>query len=163
MASRKSTCKGCNEKYPSDEMKVYSGKKYCQSCYNKKIQEQEEYKSLIETIKSYYDVDIPNGYLLKQIKTYKEEFNYTYAGMNYTLFYCKEIKNLKFDVKYGLGIVKYEYENAKQYFLHQQKIANSVKNMKHEEKIKRVKVNIKKQQNKSFLLNIDELIKDGDS
>lgn len=157
-----STCKGCNTSIPSGEAQIYSGKKYCNRCYELKLKDKKEYDELLKAIMYYFNIDVPSGLILKHIKEYKEQFNYTYAGMQYCLWYCKEIKGLRFDIKYGIAIIKYEYENAKDYFLQQQKVLDSVSKINHEEKVREVKVNVKRQEQKKLLINIDELIKVGE-
>jgi hypothetical protein len=144
-------------------MIIYSNKKYCKSCGEKKLQESEQYNTLIKTICIYFNIEVPTGLILKQIKQYKAEFQYEYTGMTYTLWYLKEIKRNSFEEKYGIALIKYEYENAKNYFLQQQSIQNSVNNIKHEEKIREIKVNSKKQNRNLYLVNIDELLEDGEN
>lgn len=100
--------------------------------------------------------------MLKQVKQYKDEFKYTYDGMTYTLWYCKAVLNKSFISKYGIAIIKFEYENAEQYFLQQQKIKNSVIDISNrvEPTVIKYKSNEHKQSN--FLLDLDQLVKDGD-
>jgi NAD-dependent SIR2 family protein deacetylase len=158
-----SKCKNCEQEFPTSGMIIYSNKKYCKSCGEKKLQESEQYNTLIKTICIYFNIEVPTGLILKQIKQYKAEFQYEYTGMTYTLWYLKEIKRNSFEEKYGIALIKYEYENAKNYFLQQQSIQNSVNNIKHEEKIREIKVNSKKQNRNLYLVNIDELLEDGEN
>lgn len=157
---RLSTCKMCGAKLTKEEKYTYNNKTYCEKCYNKKLKEKEDYKNLIESICKYFNIDKPDGLILKQIKNYKEDFGYNYTGMLYTLWYCSDILNKHFERKYGIAIIKYEYKNAEEYFLSQQKIVNKLNNIK-ENKTNIVNINMKKvynQQKNKFLFDLDEII-----
>ena len=129
-------------------------------CYNKKVEEHESYNQLLKTICEYFKIEIVTGLMLKQIKQYKTEFNYTYNGMIYTLWYVKEILNKNFITQYGVVLIKYEYENAENYYLQQSKIQESVE--VGEEKIKYITIKKQPKQITNFLIDIDKMIKDGD-
>jgi hypothetical protein len=164
--SRLSTCKGCGKKLNKEEKYTYSNKTYCKQCYDIKIQEKTEYDTLMNMIMDYYSLEKPTGFMLKQIKEYKEKYKFTYMGMQYTLWYAKEIKKYKFDKKYGVGLIKYEYTNAEDYYLQLEKIANSAKNAKPNKinKISIKNINQKEQnQNNQFLINLDDIIQGGDN
>jgi hypothetical protein len=161
--SRLSTCKGCGIKLTKEEKFTHSNKTYCKVCYDKIKQEKENYNDLLKYISECFEIEFPDGLMYKQIKDYKEQFGYNYAGMTYTLWYCREILNKKFDKKYGVALIKYEYNNAKNYFNSQQEIKNSIKNI-NENSINKVKINLdkvyKKDRNK-MLFNLDDLIGGG--
>lgn len=150
-------CCICKKEAPKESRITIGGKNYCISCGQNKQKESEEYKRLVGMICYYYRIPAPSGYMVKQLKNFKEVNNYTYSGMEYTLWYCREILNKEFDIKYGLAIIGYEYHNAEQYFLQQCNIENSIKN--YEEKVKIIKVkHFKKTKNNNFLINIEDLI-----
>lgn len=161
--ARLSTCKGCEKKITKEEKFVHSSKPYCKFCYDIKMKESEDYNSLLDTLKVCFEIDIPTGLMLKQIKDYKDQFKYVYSGMNYCLWYLKEIKQFKFEKKFGIAIIKYEYENAKAYFLQQQNIKKSA-NVKINDVSVVVKVNKHKSRVKDkLLLNLDDLINGGNN
>jgi len=154
---RMSTCKGCEAKITKEEKFTYSGKTYCKKCYDLKVQENNDYVGLLKCICEYYEIEQVTGLFFKQIRDYKENFNYTYAGMTYCLWYLVEIKTVKMNVKYGIGLIKFEYENAKNYFSQQQIISNSVVSQPtNKEIIKKVRI-IHKNRAEKFLINLDEL------
>ena len=124
--ARLSTCKGCSTKLQSTEKYTYSGKTYCINCYNKLVQENEQRNLLITSICTNLNLEFLTGSMLKQLKDYRETCNYTYAGMNYTLWYYTNILNKSLQVKYGLAFIKYYYEEAKQYFLQQSEIKKAL-------------------------------------
>jgi len=153
--ARLATCKECNKKLLPEEKQTYSGRSYCNTCYTIKINEKQSYDNLLNIVLQCFNITTPSGLMLKQIKQYKEEFKYSYDGMVYSLWYCKEVKNIKFEAKYGLAILKYEYENAKDYFLQQQKIQQSVTYQEKKENIKTYQYRPNKP---TFLIDINTLV-----
>lgn len=156
--ARLSTCKLCGVKLQKEEKYTYSSKTYCKKCYDFKVNEHLKYSNLIKSICSYFSINQPTGLMLKQIKECKEQFNYEYDWITYCLWYVTDILNKQLDKKYGIAIVKYEYENAKEYFNKQQLIKNSMKNIdfKPKEVVKKVKIINANNKNK-FLINLDEV------
>ena len=162
MATRLSTCKGCNKQITKDEKHTYSGKTYCVDCYDVLNAENQQRLLLLKTICEYYNLEVPTGIIMKQIKDYKEDFKYTYAGMTYTLYYIKTMESKPFgDAKFGIAFIKYYYEKAKAHFEQQQKISESVNIVNHQEtKVNIVTINLNKVYSKpnSFLHNLNDLI-----
>lgn len=78
---------------------------------DKELQELENY------ILTLFKVKYVPPRIQKQIKQYHEEYNYTYSGIQKSLFYFFEIQKHPVDT-YGatIGIVPYVYDSAKQYF-----------------------------------------------
>lgn len=60
-----------------------------------------------------FHLDIPNGLIMKQIREYVDKYKYTYTGIQYCLWYMTSVKNKKMDIKYGIALVKFEYEMLK--------------------------------------------------
>ena len=120
--ARLSTCKGCGKKLQPEEKHTHGSKTYCEDCFKKIERESTEYKQLIEFICENYCLERPTGFMLKQIKELKNEFNYSYAAMTYTLWYCKEILNKEFIEKYGIALVKHYYEEARDYYSQQERM-----------------------------------------
>lgn len=160
---RLSTCKSCGKKLQREEKYTYKNKTYCKDCYNVLTKEYNEYKNLVNSICEYFKIDKPTGLILKQIKDYKNTFKYEYKWMQYCLWYVTYIKNQNLEKKYGVAIIKYEYENAVDYYKQQNKIGKGLEN-----KINKIKSNenkvfkfkILKEDNRSkLLINLDEVIK----
>lgn len=155
-----SKCFNCDIELIDKEDKFkYGNKTYCKKCYDEKNNEKTQYNLLLQVICDYYNIDIPTGFILKQLKTFKETYNYTYSGIGYCLWYCKEIKNAKFDSKYGISIVQYEYENAKMYYLQQQNIKQSVTENTNKSKTINVKMKCKNN-TENYLIDIDNLLRE---
>ena len=159
---RLSTCKLCGKKLHKEEKHIYKNKTYCKDCYDILAKESNEYKNLIDSICAYFNIDKPTGLILKQIKDYKENFKYQYKWMQYCLWYVTYIQNKTMEKKYGVAIIKYEYENAMEYYNQQNKIGKGL-----EDKIKKIKSNenkifkfkiTKKDNRNNLLINLDEVI-----
>ena len=159
--ARLAKCKLCGIEIPKDEKLLISNKRYCRSCYDIKIKENEDYTNLKLYICTIFNIDVPSGLVLKQIKQFKEELNYTYAGINYCLWYLTQIKGVKLELKYGIALVKFEYENSKNYYMQQCKIKESVKPPQNIEIKKIIKMKTNRDYKNKFLIDIDDIIKDG--
>ena len=151
-----STCKLCGTKLKKEEKYTFNNKTYCKNCYDKLIEESNQYKKLISSICSYFNINKPTGLILKQIKDYKNNFDFEYNWIMYCLWYITYICNKTLDIKFGIAMVKYEYENAKKYYYKQEQIKNSVINKKSKEIVKKVKIT-KNSNNAKILINLDEV------
>lgn len=133
MARRTAKCKGCGKDLLPEERFKYKSKNYCKSCYNKFSIQENEYKVLIDCVCNYFEIDKPSGLILKQIKDYKKSFGYKYAAMTYTLWYCKEIVSMEFKEKYGVYMVKNYYDEAAEFYDHQEKLKIKIQNLSNED------------------------------
>lgn len=157
--ARLSKCKGCGVELQPKDRKVFSNKTYCDSCYNLKLKEKTEYDALINWVCEYWKQDSPNGLILKQIKDYKDTFNYTYAGMHYCLWYVTSILGQQLELKYGVAKVKYYYDKSKEYYL--DSIKRETTAMHIDETYNNVitrKPSSGKSYNKNWLFNIDNMV-----
>lgn len=163
--TRLSTCKNCGKKLKPEEKCIHSSKIYCKECFKEICRESDEYKQLIEYICENYEIDRPSGFMLKQIKEYKNEYEYSYAAMTYTLWYCKEILNKTLTEKYGVALIKHFYDEAKKYYLQQEKLKKQINELSDSEiKTKVVKCkSVKSNKHTKSLINLGDLLKDGDS
>lgn len=125
--ARKVKCPECGTFNDKENAVYYNSKYYCKVCYENKISESQDYKDLIAYICELYQIDAPTGWMLKQIKDFKEQFNYTYRGMRTTLHYFYEIQegNDVADSK-GIGIVPFVYEEAKKFYIDKKAVKDSV-------------------------------------
>ncbi len=163
--SRLSTCKCCGKKLQSEEKYIHVSKTYCEECYKRVKRESTEYKELVEFICNNYDLDKPTGFILKQIKEFKSDYGYSYAAMTYTLWYCKEILNKSLIEKYGISLVKYYYDEAKNYYLQQEKLKEQIKklsNIKPKTKVVKQK-SVNSNKKSASLVDLKNLLEGGDS
>jgi uncharacterized Zn finger protein (UPF0148 family) len=116
---RLSTCKGCGKKLQPDEKKTHGGKTYCFTCFEKISADAEAYKNLIEKVHNLAESTEQtfNSIVYKQVKKYHDEFNFTYGGISYTLWYIENVLGKQLDLeKYGIALVQYEYNNAQKWY-----------------------------------------------
>lgn len=151
----------CNQKYPKEEMKVFSGKNYCLSCYENKKREDQERTKLNQTISKWFNISFPNGHMLKQIKTFRSDpYNYSYKNIRLTIDYCFLNKKIKPELKFGIAFVPYYHDEMVEYYKELNKKRSQTKI--NEEKIIRIKLKPLKLENKyreKKLINMEELLK----
>ena len=117
-------CKYCNDRFDRDiePFVEVSSRRYAhKSCYDKVNnaipQEEKDYNNLELYIKKLFNIDKINAKTRKQIKEFREEYNYTYTGMLKTLYWWYDIKGHTTELaRDGIGIVPYVYEDAEKYY-----------------------------------------------
>lgn len=93
----------------------------------KKEPEDEDLVQLKKYIEELLGEDYNHARVKKQIKEFKEEYNYTYSGMLKTLIWFYEVKgNSKNKANGGIGIIPFIYKEACDYYysLYLAKISN---------------------------------------
>ena len=117
-------CKVCGLRFDRDKepFVAVGARRYAhKSCYEAAQaaipQDEKDYNELEKYIKKLFKIDTLNIKIRKQIKEYKETYNYTYTGIQKTLYWWYEIKkNSISQSNDGLGIVPYVYNDACKYF-----------------------------------------------
>lgn len=80
-------------------------------------QEQKDKEELEEYIKKIFHIDYITPKINKQIKSYMDNYGYTYSGMHGALVYAFEIKHSDINkANGGIGLVPWVYSEAKEYF-----------------------------------------------
>ena len=130
--ARLAHCKGenCGKELPLDDRYRYSNKWYCKECYEKIKNKPNPYRDLIAYMCNEFGIEAPTSLMVSQIKNLKNTRNYTYGGMQYTIWYYKYVLNKELDDTYGIGFVKYHYTNAEKYFKEQVEMQKKVEEMK---------------------------------
>jgi len=109
---------------------------------------EEDYKKeLIQMIQRYYHYKVP-GIVYNQIKKYHDKLGFSNQGMYKTFLFVLEVKGLTFEAQYGLGWVKYFYQEGKTY-------TRKSHNDKPHVKTERREITIKKQSHKPVVQKID--------
>jgi hypothetical protein len=101
-----------------------------------KTQKEKDYDALVNYIENLFGIGYVSAKVAKQIKEYRETYNYTYSGMLGTLVYWYEVKGATIDqANGGIGIIPYVYDQALQYYyaLYLAQIANEDKDIEHYE------------------------------
>lgn len=108
---------------------------------------EEDYKnSLTQMILKYYHYKVP-GLVWGQMKNYHDKLGMNYEGLYKTFLYVLEVKGLTFEAKYGIGYVKFFYQEGHNYV----KRSN---NDKPQIKTSRRKIIIKKQKHRPVVKKI---------
>ena len=82
-----------------------------------KNQSELDYESLVNYIEQLFGTDYVTARVAKQIKDFRETYNYTYQGMLGTLVYWYEVKKATIDkANGGIGIIPYIYDQAREYY-----------------------------------------------
>lgn len=122
--ARLAKCIYCNIQFDRDkeEFEQVSERRYAhKACFDKveasKSQAEKDYEALERYIKDLFDIQVLNATITKQIKTFRENFGLSYTGILSTLKWWTEIKKEKMEDKnYGIAIVPYIYDQAKEYY-----------------------------------------------
>lgn len=150
----------CGEKYEDVYLKKDGGKNYCKKCLEEKHKEKSDRNSLYKTISELYGLTYPTGMMLKQIKNFRNDNGYSYEDIEYTLLYIRDYKsNIDFHHKYGVSIVPYIIEEAKDF---RDKVEHQKNNggfeVNHEKSVvKSTQKNIKKKKI-TRVINMEDLI-----
>lgn len=124
-------CSFCHKEI-SDTNYIKQGKKrYHKQCFDELQNEAEtkdkqkagelksdEKRLLDQYIMQLYHIDKIPFMIERQIEEYVEKYNFSYSGIQKSLYYFYEIQKHNFDItKKTIGIVPYIYDETKQYFL----------------------------------------------
>ena len=161
---RKVKCPECGMLNHKDVAVFHKKRYYCKICHERVLKESQDYKDLVEYICELYKVDVPNGWMFKQIKEFKEKYNYSYRGMKSTLHYFYEIMKNDPEDALGIGIIPFVYEEAKQYYIDKKKVADSTRILSKEDMNKKQTITISKADKKDSekfkqlsIIDIDDL------
>lgn len=124
MARTKPCCGECANEVDDKTVATKQGVKwYHNDCLAKRETRIADMYELYEYLVEIFHLQdkIPTPLMMKQIKTFKEEYNYTYKGMYLTLKYFHETLGNPVDSR-GIGIIPYVYEDAKQHRIEINKI-----------------------------------------
>ena len=119
------TCVYCKQRFDRDKFPYVqvSARRYahqeCSLTEEQKISKEEQDKIDLENyILKLFKVDYVDARVRKQIKQYREEFNYTYSGIRKALIYFYEVKGNSIEkANGGIGIVPYVYQHEYNYYL----------------------------------------------
>ena len=143
---RKSKCAICEGMFHKDELTVKSQKKYCSECLVIKEEESLKYKTdwdlLFEYICKLYNIEKPTGMMFQQMKSYRQDYDYTNIGMYYTLKYYYDVLENNVMDDTGLGIIPYYYDKAKNHYNKTYNLEDIAENFKFDEKSIKIRTKI---------------------
>lgn len=101
------------DQWPTYQEKLNEARFWADLCYDYMTRD-------LKTIPNYTKI-------VSQLNNFNKSKKMQYEGMYKTLIYCYEIKHLNVDkAEGGIGIVAFEYENARQYFSRQLNLKNNL-------------------------------------
>lgn len=117
-------CYYCGEKFDRDKeptvqvsARRYAHKKCAEENQIEKTQEEKDLEELEQYIIKLFNEPFVNARIRKQIKSYKEKYNYTYSGMLKSLIWFYEVKGNSIEKSnHGIGIIPYIYQDAMNYY-----------------------------------------------
>ena len=127
-------CQYCEDKVDKELAYVYKKRNYHKECFDQWEQEKTDRESLYKYICELYRIDTPSPFMMKQIKTLFEENGFKYKGMELALRYFHDTLGNRPQEGTGVGIIAFVYEDAKQHYIKQRKIAESINEEALEEK-----------------------------
>ena len=137
-AVRMVKCKYCGKQFnrnaePCIEVssRRYAHKSCAEQYLNSISKDEKDYLELEKYIKKLFGLNVLTAKIKRQIKEYKEEYDYSYSGIQKTLYWWFEVrKNSLEKANDGIGIVPYVYDECKNYYyrLYLAKTANEIVN-----------------------------------
>lgn len=117
-------CYYCGGRFDRDKVEcvAVNSRRYahveCSMSETEKLtKEEQDKRELEEYIMKLFKTSYVEPRVQKQIKQYKEEYNYTYSGIKKALIYFFEVKGNSIDkANGGIGIVPYTYQAAFNYY-----------------------------------------------
>lgn len=100
----------------TSRFKKYKNANHCSSCYEAKVKEVEDREKLYDLIKKTFSLNFPTGLMLKQIKQFREERQYTYKNIAFTIDYIVRIKKMRLQMQYGIALIPHYYDEMISYY-----------------------------------------------
>lgn len=124
MAVRIVKCKYCGIQFDrnAEPAVEVSARRYahkaCADKYQETVSQDElDYIELEKYIKKLFSLQVVNAKIKKQIRDFRQEYNYTYSGMLKTLYWWFEIRGNSIEqAQGGIGIIPFVYNDACQYY-----------------------------------------------
>ena len=121
--ARLTKCPICELSFNRDKCEFvhHKNRYYHKVCYDSmlsaKAQEEKDLAQLEEYIMKMFKETYVNARVRKQIKSFKEQYNFSYTGMLKSLIYFYEIKGNSIEkANGGIGIIPYVYKDAFDYY-----------------------------------------------
>lgn len=117
-------CKYCGAQFDRNSVpcvkvdsRRYAHLKCAEECQAVLTQDELDYAELEKYIKKLFNIQVVSAKIKKQIKDFRQEYNYTYTGMLKTLYWWFEVRKNSIDqAQGGIGIIPFVYNEACQYY-----------------------------------------------
>lgn len=127
--ARMVVCQYCREKFERIDGEFEKDTKgfYHKACHTKMVTERASRQGLMDYAYLALGETANMALVAKQIKDFVEKKHMTESGIKGTLYYLVEIKKQRLDPKFGIALVPYHYQTAKNYFLRLEGISDMPK------------------------------------
>jgi hypothetical protein len=124
MAAHNVICYYCNQVFDTktEAYVMVNSRRYAhKTCHDRiqanKPQEERDYEALLQYIKQKFQLTTVSTKIIRQISSYKKEYNFSYSGMLKALTWWFDVKkNTLEKTNGGIGILPYIYNDAKTYY-----------------------------------------------
>lgn len=142
---RKVKCPMCGQLNNKSDTEMIGKRYYCIPCAEEKRERakrnKDDWDELFNYICELYNIDKPTGMMFGQLKRYREEpYNFTNKGMLLTLKYFYEVLGNEVKDSTGLGIIEYEYENAKRHYMDVLRVKLCTEKFEQDDGVREVKI-----------------------
>lgn len=128
-----------------DKTEKIGNRYYCIPCADKRKEEVKKnndgWDELFNYICQLYNIEKPTGQMFAQLRRFRTDYNYKNKGMYLTLKYFHEVLGNEVKEDTGLGIIEYEYENARRHYMNQKRVKKYMEEFEHNEEIREVRIN----------------------
>ena len=131
-------CRQCGKEINKDSAikikeRIYVCSTECQQKYSEKnVKSIQKNNDDLAELKSYisqlYNGEVNWGLVMRQIKSFKEEYGYTYKQQLCVLKYAYEVKDMCFEAQ-GIGIIPWLFKEAKQFYSQLSSVRKSLDNI----------------------------------
>ncbi|SNZ10019.1 hypothetical protein SAMN05421503_1474 [Terribacillus aidingensis] len=125
---RQVKCPYCETKLDQEDAISHQKRYYHPNCLEAKKNESQDYKDLIEYICELHGISRPTGMMVKQIKEFRNDYNYKLKGIELALRYFYETESNPVREGDGIGIVPYIYDKARDHYVTILNVEESVEN-----------------------------------
>ena len=149
-------CPVCDKQFLRHEEEYVQDKRryYHKECYGKEPEDEEkkQHANLVEYIKLLRGTEDLPPLIFIQIAELSKELELSYLGIQLVLEYFHEIKGHTVANSDGIGIVRYVYKEAINYYTELQRVRNHNKDIEWEYKPIEIKVSNRRYEHKTFNL-----------
>ncbi|PED64014.1 hypothetical protein [Priestia megaterium] len=161
MSKRLLKCYGtCGQKYQQSELIKYKNANHCKPCYEAKVKEVTDRENLYSLIKDIFNLSFPTGLMLRQIKQFREERDYSYKNIAFALDYIVRIKKIKLQTNFGIALVPHYYDEMISYYKDLQRRREQMQFIKPQKvKVKMKPLVLENEYRNKKLINMEDLLK----
>lgn len=134
MAKKGVKCPTCGAINQKENTVKLGNRYYCSECAEaRNNQALSDWDVLFQYICWLYQIPTLTGQMFKQLKDFRDNWQYTDLGMYHTLRYYHEILGKPVKEDAGIGIIPYYYDRAKAHMIQRYEISEKLQGFEHKE------------------------------